>query len=132
MDKKMVWLITMLLSSSPAFAEGTTTVTVGPSATVNIDSNGHSVSASAGTVIIKQGGKGTTHIKVKTTNDGHTKTSVKAIVINGEEGDINVETQVINEDDISVSNVVIEGEEQNVKIHSTDNNTTTIIIRETD
>lgn len=130
----MVWLITTLLSSSPAFAEGSTTVTVGPSATVNVDSNGNSVSASAGTVIIKQGGKGTTHIKVKTTNDGNTKTSVKAsvIVINGEEGDINVETQVINEDDISVSNVVIKGDEQNVQIHSTDNNTTTIIIRETD
>jgi hypothetical protein len=128
MDKKMVWLITMLLSFSPAFAEGTSTITVGPSATVNIDSNGNSVSASAGMVIIKQGGKGTTHIKVKTTNDGHTKTSVKAIIINGEEGDINVETQVINKDDLSVSNVVIEGDEQNVQIHSTDN-TTTIIIR---
>ncbi len=128
MAKKKLWLIIMLLGSSFAFAESTSTIIVGPSATVNIDSNGNSVSASAGALILKSGDAENTDIEVKTIADGNVKAS--AILINdGEDTHIDVFTEIVNDDEIKV--VVVEGGEKNIKIHST-NQTTTITIPKTD
>ncbi|RKZ80248.1 MAG: hypothetical protein DRR19_23890 [Candidatus Parabeggiatoa sp. nov. 1] len=128
MAKKKRWLIIMLLGSSFAFAESTSTIIVGPSATVNIDSNGNSVSASAGALILKSGDAENTDIEVKTIADGNVKAS--AILINdGEDTHIDVFTEIVNDDEIKV--VVIEGGEKNFKIHLT-NQTTTITIQKTD
>ena len=128
---KKRWLITMLLSSGFAFAESTTTIIVSPSAIVNIGSNGNSVSASTGAVIIKSSGNAeNTQITVQTTIDGHVKAS--ALLINDKEGThIDVSTDVVNEDEMKGSTVVIEGGEKNLKIPST-NQTTTITIQKTD
>jgi riboflavin biosynthesis pyrimidine reductase len=127
MAPKNLWLITMLLlSSNCAVAQSTTTIVVGPSATVRIDdSNGNSVSASTGTLIISS--DNTDKTEIKTEMDGKIKASVR--VISDGEHNIHLSTEVSNE--TNHSNIVIEGSPKNIQIHSTDQ-TTTITIQKND
>jgi spore coat protein U-like protein len=121
MAPKNLWLITtLLLSSNCAIAQSTTTIIVGPSATVRIDdSNGNSVSASAGTLIINSDNAENTQVEI----DGKIKASVR--VINDDDLNIHLSTEVSNE--TNRSNIVIEGNPKNIQIHSTDQSTTITI-----
>ncbi len=78
MYKKHLLLVVLIASANAVVAETTTIISIGPSATVQIESNGRSVSATA---------------------------AASRIIIEGDEGaEINVE--IINEGDVSVSAIV--------------------------
>jgi len=101
MYKKHLLLFMLIAIANTVVAETTTVISIGPSARVQIESNGRSVSATAAaSQIIIEGDEGA-EVDVEIINEGDV--SVSAIVISDDSEDEDFEIEDIDDEDVSIS-----------------------------